>query len=511
MDLLLTEAARRIIALSRQLAIESTAAEVEPKHLLWALLADESRGSEILRDYEITTDVVLKDLDLPVVHELTESVDAGESLPMNATLTEILAAAHRRRGDAGRAVELGSEHILYGLIEIPSEVSEWLLQRGLHADALRQKVEDVSGNPSAPLDVDIALNAVTRSSSEETETLRILDACANRAREGVRVVEDYVRFVLDDGHLTRLLKTWRHDFTQALSLLGRQIWIARDTPTDIGTAISTPSELYRPALLSVVQANCKRLEESLRSLEEYGKLVSPDFAGEIEQLRYRFYTLEKAILNTQFNRERLAACRLYLLATEKLCDHGLGPAVRQSLANGVSIVQMREKNLSERQLLEQARLMREWTRELGALLIINDRPDIAVLSEADGVHVGQDDMTVKDARRIIGPNRLIGVSTHTFEQARQAVIDGADYLGVGPVFPSTTKEFSKFAGLEFVKHVAVEITLPWFAIGGINEKNISQVIEAGATRVAVSGTICGAKEPGVAARGLVEKLSMQEQ
>ncbi|MDA0834556.1 MAG: thiamine phosphate synthase [Planctomycetota bacterium] len=502
MELLLTEAARRIIARARHLASESSAADVEPLHLLWALVADESHGADLLREYGITDDVLKQELDLPVVHELTSSPDEGESLAMNDTARDILSAAHRQRGDEGRTVELGSEHLLFGLLEVPSKVSAWLDHKGILLDTLSEKVKRSEGHPSTPLDVDIALNAVSRAVSEETETLRILDASANRAREGVRVVEDYVRFVLDDAHLTRLLKTWRHEFTESLSLLGNETWISRDTQADVGTTVTTPSEFHRPALLSVVQANGKRLEESLRSLEEYGKVINAQFAGVVEQLRYRFYTLEKAILNTQFNRTRLTDCRLYLLATADLCDHGLGPAVRQSIPAGVSIVQMREKNLNERQLLEQARLLRSWTRELGALLIINDRPDIVVLSDADGVHVGQDDMTVKDARKIIGPNKLIGVSTHTIEQARQAVIDGADYLGVGPVFRSTTKEFSQFAGLEFVKQVAAEITLPWFAIGGINEKNISQVIEAGATRVAVSGAICGAKEPGVAARGL---------
>jgi thiamine-phosphate pyrophosphorylase len=133
---------------------------------------------------------------------------------------------------------------------------------------------------------------------------------------------------------------------------------------------------------------------------------------------------------------------------------------------------------------------------------MNDRPDLAVLTDADGVHVGQEELSVRDARRIVGPGRLVGVSTHTIEQARQAVLDGADYIGVGPVFPSQTKQFGSFAGLQFVREAAGEITLPAFAIGGITTENVAEVLAAGATRIAVSAAICAAEDPGEAAREL---------
>jgi len=138
--------------------------------------------------------------------------------------------------------------------------------------------------------------------------------------------------------------------------------------------------------------------------------------------------------------------------------------------------------------------------------MVNDRPDIAVLAEADGVHVGQDDLSVYEARRIVGADLLVGVSTHSLEQARQAVLDGADYIGVGPVFTSKTKQFESLAGLEFVRQVAAEISLPWFAIGGIEFENLEQVCEAGATRVAVCSAVCRAARPEEVARRLLEKL-----
>src|SRR5205823_5073266 len=114
------------------------------------------------------------------------------------------------------------------------------------------------------------------------------------------------------------------------------------------------------------------------------------------------------------------------------------------------------KSLSDRQLLERARQVRRWTRAAGVLFIMNDRPDIARLAEADGVHVGQDELPVKEVRRIVGPDVLVGVSTHNLDQVRQAILDGANYLGVGPTFPSGTKSFDEFPGRHFVRQVALE-------------------------------------------------------
>ncbi|MCH7687726.1 MAG: thiamine phosphate synthase [Planctomycetes bacterium] len=193
--------------------------------------------------------------------------------------------------------------------------------------------------------------------------------------------------------------------------------------------------------------------------------------------------------------------------TSELCQQGFEKVVRESTAAGVGIVQLREKSLPDRELVRLGKRIREWTRETDTLFIMNDRPDLAVLADADGIHVGQDELSVHEARRIVGPNRLVGVSTHTIEQARKAVLDGADYLGVGPVFPSMTKQFDEFAGLEFVRNVASEITLPWFAIGGIDAENMQQLLDAGATRVAVSGAICTACDPAEASRQLIELSS----
>jgi thiamine-phosphate pyrophosphorylase len=170
------------------------------------------------------------------------------------------------------------------------------------------------------------------------------------------------------------------------------------------------------------------------------------------------------------------------------------------------VIQLREKRLDDREWLRRARAVRELTTEARARLILNDRPDLARLAAADGVHLGQEDVAPRDARRIVGPSALIGVSTHDAAQLDEAVLDAASYLGVGPVFPSATKDFAALAGLDFVRHAAATATLPWFAIGGITQENLDHVLDAGATRIAVSAAVVRAERPRQAAAALREKL-----
>jgi thiamine-phosphate pyrophosphorylase len=230
-------------------------------------------------------------------------------------------------------------------------------------------------------------------------------------------------------------------------------------------------------------------------LEEFGKLFASEFGREFETLRYQAYTLERALFIGARSKEWLSSSRLYVLLTGSQCQAALDWTIERAVAGGVDIVQLREKTLSDRELLARARNVRSWTRKAGALFIVNDRPDIARLAEADGVHLGQDDITVKDARKILGADALIGMSTHTLEQVRQAVLDGADYLGIGPVFPSKTKTFEHFPGLEFIAQAVAETSLPAFALGGIAPANIEQVVKAGAKRIAVGAAIAAADDP----------------
>jgi len=336
----------------------------------------------------------------------------------------------------------------------------------------------------------------------------MIDATVNRAGEGLRVVEDFTRFVLDDPHLTRLAKALRHNFAEAAAMIAiSDRHSARDTEHDVGTLITGVGELDRPDPWAVCVASLKRAQQSLRSLEEYGKLADVNFAREIERIRYRLYTLEKAIDTERTSREWLETVRLCVLVDGQRSPDDFERLVVALVEAGVGMIQLRDKQLGDRELVARARLLRDRTREKPTLAIVNDRADVAAAVHADGVHLGQEDLTVKDARTIVGTRILIGVSTHNLEQARAAALDGANYLGAGPTFPSRTKVFEKFAGLDLLRAVAAEIRLPTFAIGGIDFDNLADVLAAGIPRVAVGAAITQAAEPGNVARQLAEALA----
>ena len=337
--------------------------------------------------------------------------------------------------------------------------------------------------------------------------LRIMDANFNRGMEGLRVLEEYCRFGLDDGHLTKCWKEVRHVLAdQQTALPQHQLLVARDTPGDVGVVVKTAQEFDRGSLRHIAQASCKRVEQAIRSLEEYAKVLHLP-ADKLEQLRYQVYTLEKATLLTACSRERLEGARLYILIDGCASSAVFTQRAREICQAGAHIIQLRDKNLSDRELLERGHALREITKNSGTLFILNDRPDLAVLSQADGVHVGQEELKLKDVRRIVGPEMFIGVSTHKIEQARQAVLDGANYIGCGPTFPSGTKKFDSFPGLPFLREVAAEISLPAFAIGGIDTENISQVLQTGLQRVAASGAVAASENPAVVIRRLSVQLS----
>ena len=518
MHLSLTAGAIRSLELAARLSQESGAADVAAGHVLWAIVLQETQAAEILAQCGLTADTLpllfappAAGFDPNLIAAVSEAhIDSAQGLPpeigRRPLVRDLLGQVRDQLAADLEDREIGTEHLLYGLIASEPTLAIELRRYGLTLEYLSQKLVGLAPLPF-DFDGDITLHYREGHEVENHDTLRILDAAANRAREGLRVLEDYVRFLLDDAHLSSRLKNWRHRLSHALrSIAPHQLLAARETEQDVGTQIRTLTEGKRESVSAVVQANFKRVEEAARTLEEFSKILSPDLGQQIGQLRYEIYTLEKAVLQTHFSRQRLSGRELYMLVTEALCHHGSGPAVREALQGGVGIVQLREKQLADRELVAQGRRVREWTREAGALFIMNDRPDLAVLTEADGVHVGQEELSVKDARRIVGPDKLVGVSTHTIEQARQAVLDGADYIGVGPVFTTSTKQFSRFAGLDFVRQVADEIRLPAYAIGGINLENISQVVAAGAQAVAISGALCGAAHPQDVAEQVRDRL-----
>ena len=493
----LSPAVERALQAAQLLATLDQLPEVAPLHLFSSLIQEEEgRAAVLLNRAGINRPALASGFLALSVNEAAPTTDA--SAPIGDAVQAVLVQARSLAVELAGERVVASEHLLLSLLETDEQLKQKLIDIGLDFASLEQLIRGDQDTPlpMAPLEI--------LEPTDWIDAARILDASANRAREGLRVVEDYCRFALDDRFLVHETKQIRHDLTAALGTLPIQ---ARDTRHDVGTTVTTAQEGQRSSPRHVVRANLKRVQEALRSLEEYAKYALSNTTPPFEQLRHhRTYTLERMLLVREDADSRLANTKLYVLLTRGLATASLEWTIQEAAAGGAGIFQLREKKYQDRELVELARDVRRWTHVTHTLFIVNDRPDIARLVEADGVHLGQDDMTVKDARRIMGPEALIGVSTHKVEDIRAAILDGASYLGVGPTFHSGTKEFDRLAGLEFIREAASITTLPWFAIGGIQASNVHEVKSAGAVRIAVSQAVIAAPEPRLAAAQLLASV-----
>ncbi|NDC52986.1 MAG: thiamine phosphate synthase [Planctomycetia bacterium] len=351
-------------------------------------------------------------------------------------------------------------------------------------------------------------------SAEAAGAWRLCDAAANRAAEALRVLEDVVRFVLDDGHLTAVAKTLRHDLAAILAgpALAPRIAL-RDAPGDVGAGCVAAGALGRRDASDLVAANAARAAQALRSLEEVSRVVAPAEAAGFEGLRYRLYALEKAAAGTARAAGRLRGVNLCVLV-----DGGASAAEFERLVEGlfeagVRMIQVRDKGLGVPRLVDRARRAVAAARRRApaeAVVIVNDRADVAAAVGASGVHVGAEDLPVISARRVVGAEAVVGRTAHAVEEARTAVLDGADYLGVGPCFPSPTKTFTAFAPGDFLAAVAAEIALPTFAIGGITLERLDDVLGRGIGRVAVASAITAAHDPAAAAAAFIARLAARQ-
>lgn len=480
--------------------------EMAAEHLLLGLLHDEdARPAQLFTQQKLAFADVLRQLQL---EPQTLEIEEAFPVPLDSYVMKLLYDARHLSIDNTGSPEVHSEHLLLALINDSQQVRGHLQAIGFQTQQLQDKLGTSS---HADLKLDKPIEWVD--SRDKVSLARILDANVNRAREALRVLEELCRFHLNDRFLAQLAKELRHELTQLMlmHLPSHQLFRSRDTEHDIGTQISTGAEMHRSSLVDIQQANAQRLQEALRSLEEYGKVQSPLMGKVIEAIRYRSYTLEKALMTQHHSSERLAQAQLYLLVSKSGCAASIEWTIKETAAGGVGIVQLREKAKSDRELLAIGREVREATRKAGILFIMNDRPDLARLVDADGVHLGQDDLDVRSARNILGTDAIIGVSTHNLDQCKRAILDGADYIGVGPTFASPTKSFDSFAGLEFVKQIAEFTTLPAYAIGGISADNVDQVVKAGLRRVAVGNAISQAEEPRNVARTIKLQLNVARQ
>lgn len=331
---------------------------------------------------------------------------------------------------------------------------------------------------------------------------RMIDANLNRAREALRVMEDAARFGLDDAALASALKTLRHELAEAGAELPTG-WLeaSRDAEGDVGRELTAPGERVRSGLDGVAAAAGGRLTEALRVIEEAAKTLPGGLAERIESIRYRAYDLDRHL------RSRLgpaaAQWRVCVVLTEAACRRPWADVAAAAVEGGADCIQVREPALGGAALLRCVREVLQIARPAGVRVVVNDRADVAVAAGADGVHVGQSDLAVADVRRIAGRTLLVGASTHDLAEAAAAASAGADYCGVGSMFPTSTKKGAAVAGPSYLAAFLQRFPrMPHLAIGGITPANVGTLVEAGARGVAVCAAVCGAADPGAAVAGL---------
>lgn len=339
---------------------------------------------------------------------------------------------------------------------------------------------------------------------------RIIDANINRASEALRVIEDWSRFAKNNALISNKLKNIRHSLNTHFSSPNGLIQ-SRESINDVGRNLTNTSS--KNSIKNIIRANCKRAEEALRVLAEYGQLLNIN-TKTLEENRYEIYNIEKELLKNE-KLLRLNNARLYLVtnrktSTDYLSDINFLNVIEKAIEGGIDIIQLREKEEKENKILELAKEIKKLIANTETLFIINDRLDIALACDSDGVHLGQDDMPVEKARKITPDGFIIGLSTHNLEQGQIASkLLQPDYIAIGPVFQTPTKPDYKAAGLEYVKWASNNITdIPWFAIGGIDNTNIDKVVDAGAKRVAVVRAIMNSRDPLKATKQLVEMLKI---
>lgn len=316
---------------------------------------------------------------------------------------------------------------------------------------------------------------------------RIIDANTNRISEGLRTLEDYFRFVSPDIELNKVLRDLRHEIRDSLKEFDSMMISSRESLNDKGLGLSQSSDIDRRSSENeFITANFKRVEEALRSLEENLKIIGKNERSKIlERIRFSVYDLEKHAISKL---KRDIPAGLYGITAEEFSKGRSNIHIaKEMISAGIKIIQYREKeeNKSRKIMLDECLEIRKITRNAGALFIVNDYLDIALLSDADGIHCGQNDLSVSNIRQL-SSGLIIGISTETPEQGEKAVSDGADYIGIGPVFKTNTKkDVGAPVGLDYLNYASKNIKIPIVAIGGIKENNLEQVLKTGTRTVAI--------------------------
>ncbi len=353
------------------------------------------------------------------------------------------------------------------------------------------------------------------------QPLRMIDANLNRSREGLRVLEDVARFLLSDSELSRRLKTLRHYLAEETKSMNLGFLSQRDSEHDVGHPYLIPPGENKANmettslkdLLDLVTANAKRVEESLRVVEELAKLpeISPMLnSTSFEQTRFALYTLERDLISKIARRDKIERMPgLYVILDRQfLAGRDELDIASQIIQGGARVIQLRDKQSKSGELLLVTQRLKELCSQAGILFIINDYLDLALAVDADGLHIGQEDLPLPVVRKELPIDKIIGCSITTLSQATKAQNEGADYIAVGSIFPTATKKEATVVGVDILKEFKRILSTPLVAIGGINQNNISEVMATGADSVAVVSAVLGEKDVRGAAQKLVVKMDL---
>ncbi len=339
---------------------------------------------------------------------------------------------------------------------------------------------------------------------KDLRIFQIIDANLDRAREGLRVLEDWARFGLGKEDFVIKIKNYRH-------LLGKnhlEIYkLSRNHIEDKCKGLPHVEQFKRKDPAKIISSNSARIQEALRVIEEFSRDHNNKLSKIASEIRYEIYTMEIELLN--FNTRKRSELifsqnNLYSITAHR---ENLLEIVEKILLGGVKIIQYRFKEGNDKEHLKKAIEIKNLCEKYNSLFIVNDRVDIALASNADGIHLGQNDIDLITARKLLGNSKIIGVTANNSTDINSAIKDGCDYIGLGPVFKTSTKKDKEPLGIKKIKALTKDIKIPWFAIGGINKENISSLKKQGINKVAVISGLFNSEDPKQEAIILLKELS----
>ena len=340
--------------------------------------------------------------------------------------------------------------------------------------------------------------------SEDLRIYQIIDANLDRAREGLRVIEDWARFGLGEKKYVEIIKNFR----QILGKNHLEIYKkSRNHIVDKCKGLTHQEQIKRKTSEQIISSNSGRVQEALRVIEEFSRLHNNELSKIASEIRYEIYSLEVDLLSLSKRKRSEKILRendLYVISDKK---ENLLEIIEEILIAGVRIIQYRFKTGTDKDNLQEAIQIKNLCKKYNSLLIINDRVDIALASEADGIHLGQNDLDLKTARKLLGYSKIIGISANNEIDISNALKEGCDYIGVGPVYETTTKKNKKPIGIEKIKTLTKELNIPWFAIGGIKSHNISYLKRNGLKKIALVSQLMNSENPKQDAIMMLKDLS----